>query len=155
MGVVVEQWWALVVFGRCCDWLWVFMLEGEGRKAPCWQARKRTRTTCDRLGKFGEAAALLAQLRPAGGKAAKSRRTIDMLGEVLVYGVLVNQGCKCRGCVVGVIRVRLGGVVSAGQDLRQSSECGHGGGSPEHADEGLRGRGRGGRCVGHVVQGFS
>lgn len=45
--------------------------------------RKRTRENCSRVVQYGDAASLLAKLCPRGGRAAKQRRTVGRLAEVL------------------------------------------------------------------------
>ena len=52
--------------------------------------RKRTRDSCSRVVQYGDAASLLAKLCPRGGRAAKQRRTVGRLAEVLAVSSLAG-----------------------------------------------------------------
>ena len=54
-----------------------------------------------RLKRSHDAAVHLAQLLPAGGRAAKLRRSVSHLGEVLVLGAWVVDQLWCDGFLLG------------------------------------------------------
>ena len=65
--------------------------------------RKRTRDSCSRVVQYGDAASLLAKLCPRGGRAAKQRRTVGRLAEVLAVSALAGVRAWLRWMVCLIV----------------------------------------------------